>query len=67
MKVEFHRGEGAEYSVRIHRPDGVVVTLPGAGGRWPIPHDLAHLATERALGMTGGVFGGAAAGGCSTG
>lgn len=62
VKVMFHRGEGGQYSVRIHRPDGVVVSLPGAGGRWPVPHDLAHIATERALGMAAGVFGSAAAG-----
>ena len=62
MKVEFHRGADTEYSVHVHRPDGVVVSLPGAGGRWPVPHDLAHFATERALAMVGGVFGSAAAG-----
>lgn len=62
VKVLFHRGAGAQYSVHIHRPDGVVVSLPGAGGRWPVPHDLAHFATERALGMAGGVFGSAASG-----
>jgi hypothetical protein len=62
MRVEFRRGEGWEYSVQIHRPDGVVVSLPGAGGRWPVPHDLAHFATERALRMPGGVFGSAASG-----
>ena len=62
MNVRFHRGEGGQYSVHIHRPDGVVVSLPGANGRWPVPHDLAHVATERALGIAGGVFGSAAAG-----
>jgi hypothetical protein len=62
MKVRFHRGEDGQYSVHIHRPDGVVVSLPGAGGRWPVPHDLAHVATERALGIAGGVFGSAASG-----
>lgn len=62
VKVTFHRGAGGQYSVHIHRPDGVVVSIPGAGGRWPIPHDLAHIATERALRMAGGVFGSAASG-----
>ncbi|GAA2757591.1 hypothetical protein [Actinopolymorpha rutila] len=62
MRVEFRRGESWEYSVHVHRPDGVVVSLPGAGGRWPVPHDLAHFATERALGMPDGVFGSAASG-----
>lgn len=56
MKVAFRRGETTQYAVHMHRPDGVVVSLPGAGGRWPIPHDLAHFATERALGMAGGIF-----------
>jgi hypothetical protein len=62
VKVRFHRGEAGQYSVHIHRPDGVVVSLPGAGGRWPVPHDLAHIATERALEIAGGVFGSAASG-----
>ena len=65
VKVEFHRGVDGQYAVHIHRPDGVVVLLPGAGGRWPVPHDLAHVATERALGMAGGVFGSAASGAMS--
>ncbi|MEQ4206254.1 hypothetical protein [Actinopolymorpha sp. B9G3] len=62
MKVEFHRDGDTQYSVHVHRRDGVVVSLPGAGGRWQVPHDLAHFATERALDMAGGVFGSMAAG-----
>ncbi len=62
MKVAFHRGASGKYTVHIHRPDGVVVALSGAGDRWPVPHDLAHVATERALRMSGGVFGSAASG-----
>jgi hypothetical protein len=62
VRVAFHRGEGTGYSVHVHRPDRVVVSLPGAGGRWSVPHDLAHFATERALGLADGVFGSIAAG-----
>jgi hypothetical protein len=62
MKVEFRRDGDTQYSVHVHRRDGVVVSLPGAGGRWQVPHDLAHFATERALDMAGGVFGSIAAG-----
>lgn len=62
MRVRFIRGERGRYTTHIHRPDGVVVSLPGFDSRWRVPHDLAHLATERALGMAGGVFGSAASG-----
>jgi hypothetical protein len=62
MRMVFLRGDGPTYTVHIHRPDGVVVAMPGVGARWRVPHDLAHVATERALGMAGGVFGSAASG-----
>ena len=61
MKVRFHRGARlAQYSVHIHRPDGVVVSLPGAeaggrsrtiwrtllpSGRWGLPAGLGSAAS----------------------
>jgi hypothetical protein len=50
------------YWSEIHRDDGVVLLLPGFDRKWRVPHDLAHLATERALRITDGVFGSIAAG-----
>ncbi|GAA4938402.1 hypothetical protein [Actinoplanes utahensis] len=62
MLVVFaHSGTGSTVAT-LHRGDGVVLQLPGYDRRHRVPHDLAHFATERTLGMPGGVFGSIAAG-----
>jgi hypothetical protein len=63
MRVHFHReAQRGGYAALIHRTDGVTVRLPGAGRKWRVPHDLAHLVAERELGLASGVFGCIAAG-----
>ncbi|MEU4692869.1 hypothetical protein [Actinoplanes sp. NPDC023714] len=57
-----HSGTGSTVAT-VHRGDGVVLQLPGYDRKHRVPHDLAHFATERALGLTAGVFGAIAAGG----
>jgi hypothetical protein len=57
-----HSGSGSTVAT-LHRGDGVVLQLPGYDRRYRVPHDLAHFATERALGMNAGVFGAIAGGG----
>ncbi|MEU8244199.1 hypothetical protein AB0C07_38595 [Actinoplanes missouriensis] len=57
-----HSGTGSTVAT-VHRGDGVVLQLPGYDRKYRVPHDLAHFATERALGMSAGVFGAIAAGG----
>lgn len=47
----------------LHRDDGVVLELSPVSRKWRVPHDMAHVATERALGISDGVFGTLAAGG----
>ena len=63
MQVVFAHGLTGSTVATLHRSDGVVLELPGYDRKWLVPHDLAHFATERALGMPGGVFGSIAAGG----
>ncbi|MFL6124736.1 hypothetical protein [Actinophytocola sp.] len=63
MRVVFERCEPRGYQSYVHRDDGVVLLLPAYDRKWRVPHDLAHLATERELRMTDGVFGSIAAGG----
>lgn len=55
--VVFTKGARGTYWCHVHRPDGAVVFVPGSDRKFRIPHDLAHVATERALGLTDGVFG----------
>jgi hypothetical protein len=57
-----HSGTGSTVAT-VHRGDGVILQLPGYDRKYRVPHDLAHFATERALGMSAGVFGAIAAGG----
>ena len=56
-----HDGRRRYWST-IHRDDGVVLFLPGYDRKWRVPHDLAHLVTERQLRLSDGVFGSIAAG-----
>jgi hypothetical protein len=63
MHVVFVRGPTGSTVATVHRADGVSLHLPGYDRKHRVPHDLAHYATERALEMSGGVFGTIAAGG----
>lgn len=63
MHVVFVRGPTGSTVATVHRADGVSLLLPGYDRKFRVPHDLAHFATERALEMSGGVFGAIAAGG----
>jgi len=62
MHISFQRGRDGSCVARIDRPDKVVVELISAKGKWRTPHDLAHAATERELGLADGVFGSIASG-----
>ena len=62
MRIIFTRVSGGECLARLHRRDGVVVELPSVSRRWRVPHDLAHLVTERELLLATGLFGSLAAG-----
>ncbi|WIM93712.1 hypothetical protein ACTOB_005698 [Actinoplanes oblitus] len=63
MHVVFVRGATGSTVATVHRADGVSLQLPGYDRKHKVPHDLAHYATERALEMSGGVFGAIAGGG----
>ncbi len=62
MRVEFGKAErGGSYAV-IDRPDGVRLRMSSYDRTSDVPHDLAHLVTERTLGLERGVWGSIAAG-----
>jgi hypothetical protein len=61
-KVVFTKGANGSYWCHVHRPDGAVVLVPSFDRRHRVPHDLAHVATERELAMNDGVFGSIMAG-----
>ncbi|BCJ40265.1 hypothetical protein GCM10010168_31230 [Actinoplanes ianthinogenes] len=63
MHVVFVRGSTGSAVATVHRADGVSLQLPGYDRKHKVPHDFAHYATERALEMSGGVFGAIAGGG----
>jgi hypothetical protein len=62
MLIEFSRVGEAGTVATIHRRDGVVVELRGYSVTHRVPHDLAHVVTERELGLADGVFGSIAGG-----
>jgi hypothetical protein len=62
VRITFHHAPRGESVARIHRHDGVVLLLPSYSRKWRVPHDLAHAAAERELGLGGGEFGCIAAG-----
>ncbi|GGN66255.1 hypothetical protein GCM10010112_28460 [Actinoplanes lobatus] len=62
MLVVFAHSSTGSTVATVHRADGVVMQLPGHDRKYRVPHDLAHFATERALDISGGVFGSIAAG-----
>ena len=63
MLIVFARGKTGSTVATIHRRDGVVVELSAYDRKYRVPHDLAHVVTEQALGLSGGVFGSIAGGG----
>jgi hypothetical protein len=63
MRVTIARTSTGSTCATIRRDDGVVLELPGYDRKYRVPHDLAHAATERALGLPRGVFGSIAGGG----
>jgi hypothetical protein len=63
MLVTFRRDPAGRTAIVIRRADGVVVGLPTYDRAGRVPHDLAHLAAERALGLSAGLFGSIAGGG----
>jgi hypothetical protein len=63
MHVVFVHGPTGSTAVTVHRADGVSLLLPSYDRKFRVPHDLAHFATERALEISGGVFGAIAGGG----
>jgi hypothetical protein len=67
VHVVFHRLEGHRYCSHVHRDDGVVVRVPGWDRKWRIPHDVAHLVTERELRLPDGIYGSIASGALFTG
>lgn len=62
MFIEFARAKAGSTIATIRRRDGVLLELPGYDRKHRVPHDLAHVVTERELGMSGGVFGSIASG-----
>jgi hypothetical protein len=63
MLVTIARTTTGSTRATIRRADGVVLELPGFDRKYRVPHDLAHAVTERALGLSRGVFGSIAGGG----
>jgi hypothetical protein len=63
MQILFAHSTIGEPVATVHRDDGVVLQIPGNDRAHRVPHELACFATERCLGMSGGVFGSIAAGG----
>lgn len=63
MHVTIARNTNGSTVATIRRDDGVVFELPGYDRKYRVPHDLAHAVTERALGLSRGVFGSIAGGG----
>jgi hypothetical protein len=50
------------HQTTARRGDAVEVSIPQVGRRFALPHDLAHFAIERALGIHDGFWGSLAAG-----
>ena len=63
MHVTIVRTATGSTCATIRRDDGVVLELPSYDRTFRVPHDLAHAVTERALGLSRGVFGSIAGGG----
>ncbi|MFC5142599.1 hypothetical protein ACFPK1_30535 [Actinomycetospora rhizophila] len=62
MHVEFSRRPDHGSLALIDRDDGVQLRLRSYERTGDVPHDAVHLVGERALGLTGGLWGSIAAG-----
>jgi len=63
MQITFTRQDrDGRYVTHIERDDGVAYAVRGVGHNFEMPHDLAHLVIERALGLTTGFWGSVADG-----
>jgi hypothetical protein len=69
IPIDFHKRSRGRYHSVLHRVDGVSVRLEGGsynrirGEVARVPHDIAHLIVEDALGLGGGLWGTLSAGG----
>jgi hypothetical protein len=57
MKLTVTRLADRRYETRVTRDDGASFHLQGVAHMFAIPHDLAHLAIEQALGLRCGFWG----------
>jgi hypothetical protein len=57
MRVAYVRSGGPRDRAYLSRPDGSTATIHPHSYGGGFPHDLAHFAVERALGLTGGFWG----------
>ncbi len=62
MQLQLTRLDARRYETLITRSDGVSFRVKGVGHMAAIPHDLAHFAVERGLGLHRGFWGSVAAG-----
>ena|SRR5215210_2785466 len=62
MHLSVTRLDARRYETLVRRADGVRYHLKGVGHMFAIPHDLAHLALEQALGLRHGFWGSVAEG-----
>lgn len=62
MRVEFRTRPGGGTLATVDRPDGVRLLVTSYDRSGTVPHDLAHLVTERALRVERGFWGSVAAG-----
>jgi len=63
VKVQFRKGEGRRYYMRVTRERGpALAERQGPGYDDDLPHDLVHFVVEAEAGLTAGVFGQVAAG-----
>lgn len=62
MRVEFRTRPGGGTFATVDRSDGVQVLVTSYDRVGPVPHDLAHFVTERALRVERGFWGSVAAG-----
>ncbi|HEX6747992.1 MAG TPA: hypothetical protein VF092_11930 [Longimicrobium sp.] len=62
MDLTLTRLDERRYETVIRRDDGVRFHVKGVGHMFAIPHDLAHLAIEQALGLRRGFWGSVADG-----
>jgi hypothetical protein len=63
MKLSVTRlDDRGRYETMIVRDDGVRFRLKGHDRTFALPHDIAHLVVEKALGLQGGIWGRIAAG-----